>query len=130
MPCLGAVTDTLEILHKPDAYPNGSLQYIVEKANIQFKSLNFMRGRSINNALYLLMRHKISQLKTLITRSGFARKFVICGNLSQIDSTYISPVTLGLAYITERFKHFDGSANIFLDGVVRSRLASFAENNL
>jgi hypothetical protein len=30
-------------------------------------------------------------------------------------------VTSGLTYIVERFKDFDGSANIFLNGVVRSR---------
>ncbi|MCR6554157.1 PhoH family protein, partial [Aeromonas sp. CPF2-S1] len=48
----------------------------------------------------------------------------------QIDSNYLSPVTSGLTYIVERFKDFDGSANIFLNGVVRSRLASFAEENL
>ena len=32
-------------------------------------------------------------------------------------------MTSGLTYIVERFKDFDGSANIFLNGVVRSRLA-------
>jgi PhoH-like ATPase len=30
----------------------------------------------------------------------------------------------------ERFKDFDGSANIYLNGVVGSRLAEFAEENL
>jgi PhoH-like ATPase len=30
----------------------------------------------------------------------------------------------------ERFKDFDGSANVYLNGVVRSRLEEFAEENL
>lgn len=60
----------------------------------------------------------------------FRTKIVCSGNLAQIDSNYLSPVTSGLTYIVERFKDFDGSANIFLNGVVRSRLASFAEENL
>ena len=133
LPWLGAVTDTLEVLHKRDVSPQDSLQYIVEKANLQFKSLNFMRGRSITGAFVLVDEAQnltASQLKTIITRCGEGTKLVISGNLAQIDSNYLSAVTSGLAYIIERFKHFDGSANVFLDGVVRSRLASFAENNL
>lgn len=30
----------------------------------------------------------------------------------------------------KRFKGFEGSANVYLNGVMRSRLASFAEENL
>ena len=71
-----------------------------------------------------------SQLKTIITRCGEGTKLVCSGNLSQIDSSYLSPVTSGLTYIVERFKDFEGSANLYLNGVVRSRLASFAEENL
>jgi len=42
----------------------------------------------------------------------------------------VSAVTSGLTYLVEKFKDFSGSATINLDGVVRSRLASFAEENL
>ncbi|HHQ4767214.1 TPA: PhoH family protein [Aeromonas veronii] len=133
MPWLAAVTDTLEVLHKQDENMGGSLSYIMEKANIQFKSVNFMRGRSIQNTFVLLdecQNLTASQIKTIITRCGEGSKIVCSGNLAQIDSNYLSPVTSGLTYIVERFKDFDGSANIFLNGVVRSRLASFAEENL
>ncbi|MCE2570848.1 PhoH family protein [Motilimonas eburnea] len=133
MPWLAAVTDTLEVLHKNDECPNGSLDYIMEQANIQFKSVNFMRGRSIQNSFVLLdecQNLTASQLKTIITRCGEGTKLVCSGNLAQIDSNYLTPVTSGLTYIVERFKHFEGSANIYLNGVVRSRLASFAEENL
>ena len=133
MPWLAAVTDTLEVLHKQDENMSGSLSYIMEKANIQFKSVNFMRGRSIQNTFVLLdecQNLTASQIKTIITRCGDGTKIVCSGNLAQIDSNYLSPVTSGLTYIVERFKDFDGSTNIFLNGVVRSRLASFAEENL
>ena len=133
MPWLAAVTDTLEVLHKQDENMSGSLSYIMEKANIQFKSVNFMRGRSIQNTFVLLdecQNLTASQLKTIITRCGEGTKIVCSGNLAQIDSNYLSPVTSGLTYIVERFKNFEGSANIYLNGVVRSRLASFAEENL
>ena len=53
-PWLAAITDTLEVLHKGDENPISSRNYIMEKANIQFKSVNFMRGRSIQNAGVIL----------------------------------------------------------------------------
>lgn len=133
LPWLAAVTDTLEALHKNDHCTEGSLRYICEKANIQFKSINFMRGRSIQNAFVLLdecQNLTASQIKTIITRCGEGTKIVCSGNLAQIDSPYLTPVTSGLTYMVERFKNFEGSANIHLNGVVRSRLAEFAEENL
>jgi PhoH-like ATPase len=133
MPWLAAVTDTMEALHKHDVCTDGSMKYIFDKANIQFKSINFMRGRSIQNAFVLLdecQNLTASQIKTIITRCGEGTKLVCSGNLAQIDSNYLSPVTSGLTYIVERFKNFEGSANIYLNGVVRSRLAEFAEENL
>ncbi|MBY5992999.1 PhoH family protein [Ferrimonas balearica] len=133
MPWLAAVTDTLEVLHKHDESPSSSLQYIMDKANIQFKSVNFMRGRSIQNSFVLLdecQNLTASQIKTIITRMGEGTKLVCSGNLAQIDSNYLTAVTSGLTYIVERFKDFEGSANVYLNGVVRSKLASFAEENL
>jgi len=132
-PWLAAITDSLEVLHKQDESMNGSLDYIMEKANIQFKSVNFMRGRSIQNSLVLLdecQNLTASQLKTIITRCGEGTKLVCSGNLAQIDSNYLTAVTSGLTYIVERFKNFPGSTTVNLNGVVRSRLASFAEENL
>ena len=133
LPWLAAVTDTLEALHKHDHCTEGSLKYICDKANIQFKSINFMRGRSIQNAFVLLdecQNLTASQIKTIITRCGEGTKIVCSGNLAQIDSHYLTPVTSGLTYMVERFKNFEGSANVHLNGVVRSRLAEFAEENL
>jgi len=132
-PWLAAITDSLEVLHKNDENPSSSLNYIMEKANIQFKSVNFMRGRSIQNAVVLLdecQNLTASQLKTIITRCGEGTKLVCSGNLAQIDSNYLTAVTSGLTYIVERFKNFEGSATVNLNGVVRSRLAQFAEENL
>ncbi len=133
LPWLGAVTDALEALHKQDECADGSMRYIMDKANIQFKSINFMRGRSIQDAFVILdecQNLTASQLKTIITRCGQGTKIVCSGNLAQIDSPYLTPVTSGLTYIVERFKKFEGSGTVYLNGVVRSRLAKFAEENL
>ena len=132
-PWLGAITDTLEFLHKEDESQKENIEYIMEKANIQFKSINFMRGRSIQNSFVLLdecQNLSASQLKTIITRCGVGTKIVCSGNLAQIDTNYLTAVTSGLTYIVEKFKDFEGSANVYLNGVVRSPLASFAEEKL
>ena len=132
-PWLAAITDSLEVLHKHDENTKGSMSYIMEKANIQFKSVNFMRGRSIQNSIVILDESQnltASQLKTIITRCGEGTKLICSGNLAQIDSNYLSAVTSGLTYLVEKFKDFSGSATINLDGVVRSRLADFAEHHL
>nr|WP_242698833.1 PhoH family protein [Alteromonas sp. 5E99-2] len=93
-PWLAAITDSLEVLHKHDENVKGSMSYIMEKANIQFKSVNFMRGRSIQNAIVILDESQnltASQLKTIITRCGEGTKLICGGNLSQIDSNYLTP---------------------------------------
>lgn len=85
MPWLAAMTDTLEVLHKQDENMSGSLSYIMEKANIQFKSVNFMRGRSIQNTFVRLdecQNLTASQIKTIITRCGKGTKIVCSGNLA------------------------------------------------
>jgi len=132
-PWLAAITDSLEVLHKNDESMESSLNYIMKKANIQLKSLNFMRGRSIQNAIVILDEAQnltASQLKTIITRCGTGTKIICSGNLAQIDSYYLTAVTSGLTYIVERFKDYPGSATVNLNGVVRSNLAQYAEENL
>ena len=65
-PWLAAITDSLEVLHKQDENPSSSVNYIMEKANIQFKSVNFMRGRSIQNAIVILQPRITNNLKFLL----------------------------------------------------------------
>lgn len=132
-PWLAAFEDNLEVLHGKDESCNGSMEYVKQKANIQFKSLNFMRGRSFNNA-YIIIDEAQSltqfQLKSIITRVGKNSKIVILGNLAQIDNHYINPLTSGLTYCVEKFKHFKYAGTMHVNGVERSRLAAFAEANL
>ena len=133
MPWLAAVHDNLEALHENDDNPEGSIRFALEKGNIQFKSLNFIRGRSIQDAIILLDESQNltpQQLKTIITRCGKGSKIVCLGNLAQIDSDYLTALTSGLTYAVERFKGWHGSSTQHLEGVVRSRLASYAEQNL
>ena len=132
-PWLAAFDDNMEILHGTDESCVSSMEYVKEKANIQFKSLNFMRGRSINNA-YIIIDESQSltqfQLKSIITRVGQNSKIVILGNLAQIDNKYVTALTSGLTYIVERFKGFQHGGIMQIQSIERSRLAAFAEEKL
>ena len=132
-PWLAAFDDNLEVLHGSDESPFSSIEYVKDKANIQFRSLNFMRGRSFNNA-YIVIDEAQGltqfQLKSIITRVGVNSKIVVLGNLAQIDNKYISPLTSGLTYLSEKSKHFPHAGIMHVNGIERSRLAAFAEENL
>jgi PhoH-like ATPase len=132
-PWLAAFDDNLEVLHGGDDAPVASIDYVKQRANIQFKSLNFMRGRSFNNALIIVDEAQgltQFQLKSIVTRVGSNSKMIVLGNLAQIDNKYISPLTSGLTYLVERCKEFPHAGIMHIKGIERSRLAAFAEENL
>ncbi|MFT6103065.1 MAG: PhoH-like ATPase [Granulosicoccus sp.] len=132
-PWLAAFDDNLEVLHGNDEHSMSSIDYVKEKANIQFKSLNFMRGRSFNNA-YIIIDESQGltqfQLKSIITRVGMNSKIIVLGNLAQIDNKYITPLTSGLTYLVEKSKDYQHAGIMHVNGIERSRLAEFAEENL
>jgi PhoH-like ATPase len=132
-PWLGAINDNIEALHMEDQNPNGSIQYVKEKANIQFKAMNYIRGRSFQRAMILIDESQNlspHQMKTIITRAGEGSKVVCLGNLAQIDTPYLNATSSGLAYMTERFKGFRFGGSVQLKGVPRSVLAEYAETFL
>jgi PhoH-like ATPase len=143
-PWLAAFSDSLEVLVKSDSdsgeeKPGVEESYqhtvnlIQEKANLQYKSVNFMRGRSIQRSIVLLDEGQnltAAQTKSLITRCGEGTKLVLLGNLGQIDAKYVTALTSGLTHAVENFRMFSGSTSITLEGSERSALAAFAEENL
>ena len=132
-PWLGAITDNLEALHQDDENSSGSIDYILQRVPLQFKSLNYIRGRSFQQSLILIdecQNLTPHQVKTIITRAGNGSKVVCLGNLAQIDTPYLSAPSSGLTYLTECFKDFPHGVHITLQGVPRSLLAEYAEAHL
>ena len=132
-PWLGAITDNLEALHWEDENSASSIDYVLSRIPLQFKSLNYIRGRSFQHSLILIDESQNltpHQIKTIVTRAGTGSKVICLGNLAQIDTPYLSPTSSGLTYLTERFKKFAHGGNLQLQGVPRSALAAFAEENL
>ena len=132
-PWLGAISDNIEALHLHDESPKGSVEYVKERANIQFKALNYIRGRSFQKSLILIdecQNLTPHQMKAIITRAGEGSKVICLGNLAQIDTPYLTPTSSGLTYMCERFKGFAHGGHLQLHGVPRSVLAEYAEANL
>jgi len=132
-PWLGAITDNLEALHCNDEDSESSIDFVMSKVPLQFKSLNYIRGRSFQNSLIIIDESQNltpHQIKAIVTRAGKGSKVVCIGNLAQIDTPYLSATSSGLTYLVERFKGFQHGGNITLQGVPRSVLAEYAETNL
>ena len=135
-PWMGALMDNLEVLNKTDISggewgkqaTNDLLQ-----SRIKIRSLNFMRGRTFLNRFLIIDEAQnltSKQLKTLITRAGPGTKIVCLGNITQIDTPYLSETTSGLTYVVDRFKNWEHSGHITLLRGERSRLADFASEHL
>jgi PhoH-like ATPase len=111
-----------------------SVSYIMEKY-IEFKSLNYSRGRSIRNTIIIndeSQNTKAGQMKTLTTRVGEGSKIIHLGNVAQIDNNFVTRHTCGLSVFRRKAIESNTSlvGAITLEGVVRSALAEWAEENL
>ena len=100
-----------------------------DPSRIKIKSLNFMRGRTfINKFLIIDEAQNLTpkQMKTLITRAGPGTKVVCLGNISQIDTPYLTEGSSGLTYVVDRFKGWSHGGHVTLARGERSRLADYA----
>lgn len=135
-PWMGALMDNLEVLSGAENNHHGWEQAAANdllRHRIKIRSLNFMRGRTFLNRYIILDEAQNltpKQMKTLITRAGPGTKIVCLGNISQIDTPYLTETTSGLTYIVDRFKKWAHSGHITLLRGERSRLADFASENL
>lgn len=134
-PWMGALLDNLEVLTDiaaEDSWARNATDALLEK-RIKIRSLNFMRGRTFLNRFVIIDEAQnltAKQMKTLITRAGPGTKLVCLGNLSQIDSPYLSETTSGLTYVIDRFRNWERNGHIGLQRGERSPLADYASQNL
>ena len=71
-----------------DMIPAEKLKAFIEERIIQIAQLAFMRGRTLDNAFVILdeaQNTTIQQMKMFLTRMGRSAKFVVTGDLTQID---------------------------------------------
>ena len=110
-----------------DMLPQAKLQAFMEEGIIEIAPLAFMRGRTLDNAFVILdeaQNATPSQLKMFLTRMGRSAKFVITGDITQIDLPKNQPS--GLPQAMEVLKDVKGIEFIHLSekDVVRHKLVT------
>ena len=99
-----------------DMLPQAKLQGYLEDGTIEIAPLAFMRGRTLDHAFVILdeaQNATVSQLKMFLTRMGRDAKFVITGDITQIDLPKNQPS--GLPTAIDALKNVKGIDFIFLD---------------
>jgi len=110
-----------------DMIPTQKLVSYLEDGTIEIAPLAFMRGRTLENAFAILDEAQNcteGQLKMFVTRMGRSSKFVITGDITQIDLPRNQ--NSGLVQATKILRHVKGIDFITLDirDVVRHKLVT------
>ena len=108
-----------------DMIPPEKLQTYIESRVIEIAPLAFMRGRTLDNAFVILdeaQNATKSQLKMFLTRMGASAKFIITGDISQVDLPAHQPS--GLVYAAKALLDIKGIEIVNLDesDVIRHKL--------
>jgi phosphate starvation-inducible PhoH-like protein len=108
-----------------DMIPTEKLNQHLESRTVQIAPLAFMRGRTLDNAFVILdeaQNTTESQMKMFLTRMGANAKFIITGDVTQVDLPARQPS--GLLQALRLLKKTEGISIIELDttDVIRHKL--------
>ena len=108
-----------------DMIPSDKLAQYLEAQVIQIAPLAFMRGRTLDNAFVILdeaQNTTQSQMKMFLTRMGNSAKFIITGDLTQVDLPRNQQS--GLVHSVNILKNTKGIDFIYLqaEDIIRHRL--------
>ncbi len=110
-----------------DMLPTQKLLTYIEDGTIEVAPLAFMRGRTLDHAFAILdeaQNTTSSQLKMFLTRMGKSSKFIVTGDITQIDLPRNQES--GLIHATTILKGIPGMDFIYLDqrDIIRHRLVA------
>jgi phosphate starvation-inducible PhoH-like protein len=108
-----------------DMLPTQKLLTYIEDGTIEVAPLAFMRGRTLDHAFAILdeaQNTTSSQLKMFLTRMGKSSKFIVTGDITQIDLP--KNQESGLIHAVKILKDIPGMDFIYLDqrDIIRHRL--------
>ncbi len=108
-----------------DMIPPKKLEEFMKDGTIQIAPLAFMRGRTLSNAYVILdeaQNTTVNQLKMFLTRMGLNAKFIITGDVTQIDLPKKS--NSGLVQAMKILTGIEGITTIYFDkkDIVRHKL--------
>jgi phosphate starvation-inducible PhoH-like protein len=99
-----------------DMIPKRKLETLMEDGTIQIAPLAFMRGRTLDHACVILdeaQNATVNQVKMFLTRMGKNAKFIVTGDLTQIDLPHKSQS--GLPVALKLLNGINGISIIHLD---------------
>jgi len=99
-----------------DMIPAKKLEEFMKEGTIQIAPLAFMRGRTLNNAFVILdeaQNTTTNQLKMFLTRMGLNAKFIVTGDITQIDLPDRNQS--GLLQAMKILSDIEGIAVVFFD---------------
>ncbi len=108
-----------------DMIPPKKLENYIEEGIIQIAPLAFMRGRTLDNAFVILdeaQNTTLLQMKMFLTRMGMNAKFIITGDITQVDLPKIKDS--GMVQSLKILDKIDGISVVELDetDIVRHKL--------
>ena len=108
-----------------DMIPSEKLKAFIEERVIQIAPLAFMRGRTLDNAFVILdeaQNTTVQQMKLFLTRMGRSAKFVVTGDMTQIDLP--NRQKSGLSHSLDLLKDVPEIGMVYLDqkDVIRHKL--------
>lgn len=112
---------------------NKILDELQESGYLELTALNFIRGRSLSNVMFIIDEAQNltpHEIKTIITRAGEGTKVVFTGDIHQIDTPYLDEQSNGLSYIIDKLKGSPLFAHVRLEKGERSELANLANKLL
>ncbi len=133
LPLMAGITDALISMHSndgDDCNVHETVDHIIERANIEFTSMAYFRGRSIDNAVLIIdeaQNMTRAQVKGMLSRGGRNCRTILLGNLSQIDDKFVSAASSGLSAAVNVYRNYEKGSILIFDEVERSSLAEFTE---
>lgn len=116
-----------------DMIPPEKLADMIEFGIIEIAPLAFMRGRTLDKAFVILdeaQNTSTMQMKMFLTRMGMTAKFVVTGDMSQVDLP--RKQRSGLAYALDALKEVDevgiirmGQADVIRHSLVKKIIEAF-----
>lgn len=108
-----------------DMIPAKKLETYIEEGIVQIAPLAFMRGRTLDNAFVILdeaQNTTLLQMKMFLTRMGMNAKFIVTGDVTQVDLPKVQDS--GLIQALRILEKIEGISVVELDesDIVRHRL--------
>ncbi len=111
-----------------DMIPYKKLSGLIEEGTIQIAPIAYMRGRTLDHAFVILDEGQnctASQLKMFLTRMGKEAKFIVTGDITQVDLP--NKADSGLVKALSILEGIEGIGMIEFDGrdIIRHKLVKF-----